>query len=225
MRDAKEHGMLYSADMVLADLKGGKHQTRRPVTFQNSEGGPRLKRNAWPYLMLHEVETQDLVDLPIEAFPARLEKTLETFFIAPRIQPGDLLWFRETVMDLRKTPVIGAGSEKYKGMNYCYRADNTKETEVVGRWTPSIHMPREASRIEHKVAEVRLQRVQDISGEDAKAEGVIVPEALKLLGEFYPGSTHKVAFPKLWDSKYGDGPHAWKNNPLVWVYDYEKKEG
>ena len=111
-------------------------------------------------------------------------------------------------------------------------------------------MPRWASRIVHPVARVRVQRIQDISEADAWAEGIqlkvndVDGSGLISIGEktspfnyVLPKSTGEHSsevlkraykpiphFAALWASKYGDTPHAWKYNPLVWVYNYERGE-
>ncbi len=221
----KEHGLLYSAEMVQADLAGRKRQTRRPVTFDNSTTGVGLPRKHWDRLVLDKAwidgseDSMQYLHAPVKDIGDGFHAGGVIYRVYPRIEQGDLLWFKETFIDLSKTPVTGAGSEKYKGLNYWYRADNSKENEVVGRWTPSIHMPRRASRITHPVARVRVQRVQDISMHDAFDEGACWTDHHHN-GFFEAGSYCVGSYKSLWDSKYGDGPYAWKANPLVWVYDY-----
>ena len=83
-------------------------------------------------------------------------------------------------------------------------------------------MYRSLCRITLDITAIRVERIQDILGEDAKAEGVIVPKALKFLGEFYPGSTHRVAFQSLWDSINAARCYGWKENPWVWVVAFKR---
>lgn len=80
------------------------------------------------------------------------------------------------------------------------------------RWRPSIHMPRWASRITLEVVGVRVERLQDISEEDAKAEGCALSADWKAFGV--------VAFQQLWESI--NGPGSWDANPWVWVVEFRK---
>ena len=97
------------------------------------------------------------------------------------------------------------------------------------KWTPSLHMPRWASRILLEITGVRVERLNAISEEDATAEGV--PPAGSLLPD-YPGTfltpkgdfaTAKVAFQRLWESIYGE--ESWKANGWVWVISFKRVEG
>jgi hypothetical protein len=80
------------------------------------------------------------------------------------------------------------------------------------RWRPSIHMPRWASRITLTITDVRVERVQDISEADAKAEGVLMddPDAI-----FYSGM-----FAHLWNTIYHKRGLGWDANPWVWVIHF-----
>lgn len=110
-----------------------------------------------------------------------------------------------------------------------YWKPHTKEHKFEGAWRPSIHMPRWASRILLEITDVRVERLNAISEEDATAEGV--PPAGSLLPD-YPGTflppkgdfaTAKVAFQRLWESIYGE--ESWKANSWVWVISFERIEG
>ena len=87
------------------------------------------------------------------------------------------------------------------------------------RWRPSIHMPRSASRLTLTVTEVRVQRLQDISEEDARAEGIE--------GEFLPWPqgywTYRPYFAELWNSLHG--PDAWDANPWVVALSFTVQHG
>ena len=91
------------------------------------------------------------------------------------------------------------------------------------KWTPSIHMPRWASRITLEITDVRIERLQDISEEDAIAEG---PPGLKFPAP--PGSYwvtvdgRRQAFRSLWESI--NGPGSWDANPMVWVVEFKRIE-
>ena len=116
-------------------------------------------------------------------------------------KPGDRLWVRETFCyhdDLAR---------------YLYKADG-----VTGvKWKPSIFMPRIASRIMLEITGIRVERLQDISEEDAIAEGVDGEnEAAKIGAEWY--EKPKRAYRRLWKSINGTG--SWDLNPFVWVIEF-----
>ena len=114
----------------------------------------------------------------------------------PYGQPGGRLWVRETFEDCESA------------LHSCvlYRADGgTPGT----KWTPSIHMPRWASRITLEITGVRVERLQDISEEDAISEGTPFP-----CGGWVGG------YQKLWESIHGPG--SWDLNPWVWVVEFKR---
>ncbi|CCG42457.1 hypothetical protein [Magnetospirillum molischianum] len=126
-----------------------------------------------------------------------------------KCRPGDRLWVRETwaptcrIQDdrLRRTVMDDGDQVIYPDM-------------VAGhliRWRPSIHMPRWASRLTLVVSDVRFQRLQEISEDDAWAEGVIVPDDIA----DHPGLGDKftMAYVRFWNSLYGND--AWAVNPPV----------
>ena len=92
-----------------------------------------------------------------------------------------------------------------------------KAGESPCRWRPSIHMPRWASRITLEITDVRVQRLQDISEEDAIAEGVVCPR----LGTY--GMNPETVFRDLWDSIAKPGT-LWRDNPWVWAISFQRVE-
>lgn len=141
----------------------------------------------------------------------------------PYGQPGDRLWVRETHMDL--------------GACYLYRADASAESERAlvapgQRWRPAIHMPRAASRITLEVTGVRVERLQDISYEDALAEGCpnfapAVDEEARRDGETGDECARRLRWPQrhyatLWQQINGTG--SWDANPWVWVVQFKRVE-
>ena len=91
--------------------------------------------------------------------------------------------------------------------------ENVPPAEEI-RWTPSIHMPRTASRILLEITGVRVERLRSMSQDDARAEGVIAASGPMEAG---------LAFRELWESIYGEG--SWKANPWVWVIEFKRVEG
>src|SRR5690554_4129466 len=149
--------------------------------------------------------------------------------VCPYGQPGDRLWVRETFMG----PLIDEGGDYPDGYHspaFCeYRADGGPAPEWVDidgelhqGWKPSIHMPRWASRILLEVIAVRVERLQEISEADAKAEGTFGPEPAVVGGEDceigFP--SHVQEFRHLWESINGAG--SWDANPWVWVVEFRR---
>ena len=160
----------------------------------------------------------------------------------PMGQAGDRLWVRETYK---------WADAKDDGVNQsvvvAYRADDKtmdiecslavhdgvvcaiESEEVCGeRWRPSIHMPRWACRLVLPLVSVRVERVQDITEEDAKAEGVERISAgpgWECWMGYGPSSSCKTArdsFRSLWISIYGEA--SWDANPWVWVAEWDHAE-
>lgn len=88
-------------------------------------------------------------------------------------------------------------------------------------WRPSIHMPRWASRLTLEITDVRVERVQEISEEDAKAEGI---ERVKWDGDPTDGydalETYRASFRRSWDAIYANQGYGWDANPWVWVIGF-----
>lgn len=100
-----------------------------------------------------------------------------------------------------------------------YRADFPESQPGEG-WKPSIHMPRQLSRITLEVTGVRVERLQDISEADAKAEGVSMPDGTPTPPDFW---SYQQEFRHLWEQI--NGPGSWNANPFwVWVIEFKKLE-
>lgn len=93
-----------------------------------------------------------------------------------------------------------------------YRATPPADWPEEGRWRPSIHMPRWASRITLEITGVRIERLNDISEDDARDEGA--PTECCVIGD-----KHFLGFRSLWKSIYGE--ESWKSNPWVWVIEFK----
>lgn len=128
-------------------------------------------------------------------------------------EPEMTLWVRETF-----SCVPSSTGE----MVYVYRADGDSafdqmdETyEFMGTWRPSIHMPRDASRLTLEVKAVRVERLQQISEADAMCEGCSVVGSVEARNVALP----REQFQTLWNSI--NGPESWNANPWVWVVEFE----
>lgn len=189
----KERPIIFSAPMVRAILDGQKTQTRRIIKPQ-----PEYRHGV---LFTLGSSTGYSPDLMAGACPYG--------------RTGDRLWVREAFAYV----IYGDGMRFIE-----YRADRSLsdfdgyDHPVGGRWRPSIHMPRWASRITLEITDVRVERLQDISGMDAKREGVSVPAHLPHDGVDLDYARRE--YRRLWQSI--NGPGSWETNPWVWVIEFKK---
>ena len=127
-------------------------------------------------------------------------------------KPGDILYVRETWCGL---PVNEAGHFRGHPIYY-YRADGDLRPEGWrGAWHPSIHMPKEAARIWLRVTNVRVERLQDITDNEAEAEG------------FTDYTSTALGFAYTWDhtiKKSDFDRYGWAANPWVWVIQFDRCE-
>lgn len=205
----KERPILMSAPMVRASLEGRKTQTRRIVKPQPSPKESVQYDTITGQAVYEDDESSRIIDCPYG-------------------RPGDRLWVRETFQQVwantpreedddskripdfwtrPKTPAWGT-HENY----WIYRADGVPPAyPILGRlcWRPSIHMPRQASRITLEITAVRVERLQDISYDDAVAEGI---------EHEYPKAVSQ--YRELWEQI--NGPGTWFINPMVWVLEFKR---
>jgi len=201
----KERPILFSGAMVRAILEGRKTVTRRAIKVQPHGAGAWVRQGiSW---LFPNISPHTTVNCPYG-------------------KPGDQLWVRETCF------INGPD----KGAEVTYKADplpNWEGEEADIRWRPSIHMPRVASRIQLEIAAVRVERLQDISEADAKAEGLRYHPLYKEWGgvEAHPCNRPDApqwrwygspieAFKNLWQSI--NGPDSWNANPWVWVVEFRR---
>lgn len=181
--------ILFSTEMVKAILEGRKTQTRRIVKPQ-----PIIDEDSGRVFTGH---------MPAKRSPFDIHNWKEPYaeVLSPYGQPGDVLWVRETVN---------------KGQNgqFHYKANELGPLNEV-KWTPSIHMPKEACRLFLKVKDIRVERLQEISEEDAIAEGVRLYDSKKWF-------KHNHIFEELWQNLCG--VESWEANPWVWVIEFEPCE-
>lgn len=133
--------------------------------------------------------------------------------ITPPYQPGDILYVRETF--------IQAAAHIF-----WYKADDKPWMSKDLLWKPSIHMPKEAARIWLKVTDVRVERLQDITGLSVQKEGIEL-DSKECASKFDFITELFLLFQKLWDStiKKSDlDRYGWDTNPYVWVIEFERCE-
>lgn len=232
MSEVKERPILFSAPMVRAILECRKTVTRRVMKTQPEVTEEYLKsQGAW------------LDDLTLSQ---HVNGAWQAGFIndhCPYGQIGDRLWVRETWLpdpDADHDAWYGH-TETYHSWSGCgsridgvppalrnpeqciYRADGEFGGLV---WRPSIHMPRWASRILLEITDVRVERLQDITYEEAVAEGVHRDSGSRMwAASDEGGACHKYpvpAFRDLWSGINGTG--SWAANPWVWCVSFRRVE-
>ena len=203
----KEHPILFSGPMVRAILDGRKTQTRRVIKPQPKYSFPKVQE-VWN---------------------------------CPYGKPGDLIWVRETwatiwteyepdenqtIWDVPHRIEYKADTDaKYPGG---WPSDSGDDPDCP-KWHPSIHMPRQASRLTLEITNVRVERVQEIGDMDCWSEGI--PEDLYDDAEHYlaggsplrGGSPERCAFAQIWDSINLKRGFGWDTNPWVWVIMFKRK--
>ena len=204
MSQVKERPILFSASMVRAILEGRKTVTRRPVKVQ-----PHIDASG-NFCVGNSNYGQDGYGKPVTKH-----------FVngcCPFGKPGDRLWVRETWAR------VGNCDPGYLTFGATYPACLPPELENIPaaselRWKPSIHMFRRDSRILLEITDVRVERLQDISRADIRAEGLLCPPELASddvspnYRDWYP-----AAWRELWESTGGD----WNANPWVWVVEFKR---
>ena len=206
----KERPILFSGEMVRAILDGRKTQTRRIVKCKDLDfqgGGEE-----WNDPRFWGFETENGYWFMLKADP----KAPDEFQIpCPYGNPGERLWVRETFAYTDQSLNVEPG--------YVYRATDPDWSTLDGfKWKPSIFMPREASRITLEITDVRVERLQEISREDAIAEGAFLNERdWWELGNGLRGmSSPQAAFLSLWELI--NGPESWDANPFVWKISFRR---
>lgn len=214
----RERGIIFSAADVRATLAGRKTQLRRVVRARNYQlpAEPGYQHNGNAFFR------EDSSGLSVIAHPC------------PYGGPGDQLWVRET------HALIWPGEsppENERDHKVEYRADTNAKNPGEWpddstdcerpKWKPSIFMPRWASRLTLEVTEVRVERLQDISEADARAEGVerFVVEDDSEPGDEVTGYTPPLAslvgsFSALWDAAHGKTAQ-WSSSPFVWAISFK----
>jgi len=127
-----------------------------------------------------------------------------------RCEPGDILWVRETFLEIVEDP-------RKREVKYIYKADMPGDIDKAAyklRWKPGIHMPREAARLFLRVEEARVERLQDISQADILREGI----------RTYGEEINTWKFRELWDSLNANRGYGWDANPLVKVIAFGRME-
>lgn len=209
----KEHPILFSTPMVEAILAGRKVMTRRTNNLKKiSLGATEIVRSEkW-------AKQGDWVAR------FKYENTIDQYEVTDVIRcpygtVGDILWVRETWLYNDDVTIP-----------YAYKADynNEYQKKMKGHWKPSIHMPKAAARIWLAITDVSVERLQDISEEDAISEGIQELKARHDDGERYWINYMQIddvfwnakhSFHSLWENI--SGAQSWDDNPWVWAIEFK----
>ena len=248
-----ERGMIFNGEMVRAILDGRKTQTRRIMKVQ-----PKPSKSRPGDFWFSSKKLESMVHVS-DLAPGNSPIADYHLFIQEHCCPfgavGDRIWVRETFQG----PLVheelfeeySAYPEKFETPEYCeYAADGGVRPEYCDLednlrhgWRPSIHMPRWASRILLEITNVRVERLNAISEEDAQREGVhtevwdqtVVARNYAARDEFFQfwsedmphyvemNQLYRSSFRSLWESIYG--AENWLANPWVWVIEFKRVEG
>ena len=203
--------IIFNTGMVRAILDGIKTQTRRPVkTARGSLPaghyiGEMKKGGNWCSDPREDVVWAGFYEYD-RVFYANGEKHIDASYYKSAYMPGSVLWVRETWNGC----MLGNGK-----IEYWYKADGEDENHD-DEWRPSIHMPRAAARIFLKVTDVKVERLQDISIDDAVAEGCFSTD-----GHGFRSEARNL-FREKWDTIYAKKGFGWDVNPWVWVFSFKR---
>ena len=216
----KTRPIIFNGEMVRAILEERKTQTRRVIKSQPLY--PGLEKMVYT---LHPFAPSSVKGTPAEGINIALEENVwchEDWVgnivgvqgKCPYGVPGDRLWVRETF--------FYDGTDNPPGIHYRASANQADEEwfkEEGWKWKPSIFMPRKFSRITLEITNIRVERVQDITPADYRAEGI---------STFYPAKMNSLdvepmyrqRWIDLWDS-INAKKHLWESNPWVWIIEFK----
>lgn len=209
----KERPILFNAEMVRAILDGRKTKTRREIKPQPKG------RFVGPEDYFRAVVGRDGELKPSsKSYFGITDEDGEWSINCPYGQVGDRLWVRETFAIDPHAHLTGHRKVLYK--------TDSIDPDYPIKWRPSIHMLRWASRINLEITGVKVERLNEISEQDAIAEGIeqskpgIEPIRFKYYkdGKFTLLPRH--SFESLWESINGEG--SWALNPFVWVISFKR---
>lgn len=223
--------ILFNTDMVRAILDGRKTVTRRVIktqpkfrlcyTFAGCNHGTWSYPNDTAYEFWGEEYR----------LPDCITDDDKKMVWKPPCHTDDVLYVRETWAP------IYPDKESNEVRGYLYKEDSLEEYDKrypdgedyqwEGKWHPSIHMPKEASRIWLKVKDVRVERLQNMDWRDALDEGVNTQFPRTETGEYIFDENPIDDFIDLWNStikKSDIDRYGWDANPWVWVIEFERCE-
>jgi len=202
-----EKPIIFSGPMVRAILEGRKTQTRRVCKLQPQivDVEPKYEKHTWGFWHDDDYPNGRVIRCP---FGSR----------------GTVLWVREAWAQ--------PFAESKNSNGVIYRADGADYLGLAERkhgwgeaesdsWKPSIHMPRKFCRLFLTVTDVRVEKLQNISDSDVRAEGISEAAIEKCREWLHPNDCPGEAFSELWNSINEKRGYGWKENPWVWIIEFE----
>jgi hypothetical protein len=242
----KEHPIIFTAESVRAILEGRKTQTRRVMKPQPPSIEEVKKRTGSGFSicsatwMGHPEQFHICGPTGVALEIADLPNSYD--WTCPFGVPGTKLWVRETFRLIDRKGCIIPRRDYAKGLpKEKYVVEYKSDKDYPGPWKSPIHTPRWASRITLELTEIRVQCLQEITTDDAIAEGILKEELPLDPDNFHPpGSygyvsglhpfpegriyqTPEKAFRELWDSINEKRGFGWeKKNPWVWCLTFRR---
>lgn len=230
--------ILFNTEMVRAILDGRKTVTRRCVKYKYSNTEMKMHIDKYGTRLIEiqkDVEGETFGKNPDGSTWRKLLGYVEP---KPPYKTGDILYVRETWHII---PCIECGLDEYgccysKKVEYedgnsitegCFVFKKDYPCKDKINWRPSIHMPKEAARIFLKVKDVRVERLQDITEEQAKAEGANWKNGKNVGFEEKMRRSAVDRFAEIWNStikKTDIDRYGWDASPWVWVIEFEQCE-
>lgn len=220
--------ILFSTPMVQAILENRKTMTRRTKGLEKFNLSPDRFR----YDGIEE--GYKALGHAMEQLDENGKETEKYFQVIPAYNIGDVLWVRETFREIEQD----FGKPRYE-----YKA--TETINLNDKWKPSIFMPKQACRIFLRLKSIRVERLQDVSEEDVKEEGIIIPKnGENILWELGKENSAFSFMDKSWRNRHREyhsskevffchwaelwckinGRDSWNQNPYVFVYEFEQIE-
>jgi hypothetical protein len=231
----RERPILFSGPMVHAILKGRKTQTRRVVVVRKENGGGLPHDYPDNKIVVARIGDHAINETPTRLYGAefRWSNGADLVIACPYGRPGDRLWVRESFAG---PDHIGNGDQGVVGFGIEYKADGAFRAHgdcgcdgpcsgvlISHPWKPSIHMPRQFSRIMLEITAVRVEQLQTITEDDARAEGC---EGHRASDGYDIDPTRDVdpveEYRELWDSLNAKRGYGWDVNPWVWVLSFQR---
>ncbi len=218
--------ILFNTEMVRAIMDGRKSCTRRLVKPQPDE------KHAFPLgFVIDSTEKKKVgcFEFGINEYGGSIQCA------KPPYQPGDILYVRETwqylyELDGNEQVIEDTGKYYYAATDtipFDTYVDENGVKHDHAPWRPSIHMPKEAARIWLKVTDVRVERLQDITEDGAKAEGANWKNGKNVGWEEKMRRTAVERFAEIWEStikKTDKHIYGWDANSWVWIIEFERCE-
>ncbi|MFA6400906.1 MAG: hypothetical protein WCX31_04665 [Salinivirgaceae bacterium] len=221
----KETPILFSTPMVKGILNNSKNRTRRTRGLEIINQNPNDRKFDAPYFRTGFKKSDNAT---FAEFINKKGETIKCKF--PFGEVGDLLWVRESFVIIPPNYVF-------------YKADKDNSADI--KWKPSIHMPKVACRIWLEITNIRVERLQSITEDDIKKEGIRIPvtkcngidtiflelgkenSAFKFLPNFEPSNidlqNYDILF-ALWAELWCkiNGRESWDLNPWLWVIEFKQ---